>query len=68
MMDMGQHAIKEWPEPELLHQVLVPGLEDRARLAPELVTFEQLTSGRSHRRRPSVTRQLSMPDLVPCFS
>ena len=45
LMDMGQHAIKEWPEPQLLYQVLVPGLEDRARLAPEINTFEQITTG-----------------------
>ena len=44
-MDMGQHAIKDWPEPQLLHQVLVPGLEDRARLTPELNTFEQISTG-----------------------
>ena len=46
LMDMGQHAIKEWPEPQLLHQVLIPGLEDRARLASGINTFEQITTGR----------------------
>lgn len=45
IMDMGQHAIKDWPEPQLLLQVLVPGLEDRARLASDLNTFEQITTG-----------------------
>jgi len=46
-MDMGQHAIKDWPEPQLLYQVLIPGLEDRARLTPELNTFEQISTGGS---------------------
>ncbi len=45
LMDMGQHAIREWPEPQLLHQVLIPGLEDRARLIPDINTFEQITTG-----------------------
>lgn len=45
VMDMGQHIIKHWPEPQLLHQVLVPGLEDRARLMPELATLEQVAAG-----------------------
>ena len=44
-MDMGQHAIENWPEPQLLTQVLIPGLEDRARLTPELNTFEQTSTG-----------------------
>lgn len=44
-MDMGQHAIQDWPEPQLLHQVLVPGLEDRARLISSLATCEQITAG-----------------------
>ena len=47
-MDMGQHAISDWLEPQLLHQVLVPGLEDRARLTPDLNTFEQITTGKLH--------------------
>lgn len=44
-MDMGQHAIQELPEPKQLYQVLVPGLEDRARLCPEIVTYEQISTG-----------------------
>ena len=47
MMDMGQHAIQDLPEPKQLYQVLVPGLEDRARICPEIITFEQITTGAS---------------------
>ena len=45
IMDMGQHAIQDSPEPKQLYQVLVPGLEDRARLCPEIMTYEQITTG-----------------------
>ena len=45
VMEMGQHALKTWPEPLQLYQVLVPGLEDRALLFPNLTTFEQITPG-----------------------
>lgn len=47
LMDMGQHGLKDWPEPQPLHQVLVPGLEDRARQMPDLSTLEQITAGAS---------------------
>ena len=45
LIDMGDHVLKTWPEAVQLHQVLVPGLEDRARLFPALSTYEQTSPG-----------------------
>ncbi|KAK9818038.1 hypothetical protein WJX72_006076 [[Myrmecia] bisecta] len=45
VMDMGTHVLKELEEPTQLHQILVPGLEERARMQPAISTVEQLAPG-----------------------
>ena len=44
-MDMGMHVFHDLPEPKQLFQILVPGLEERARMLPKLSTAEQLSPG-----------------------
>lgn len=48
LMDMGQHVVQDYPQPLSLHQVLLPGLEDRARAFPPLSSAKQLAPGRVH--------------------
>ena len=45
VMDMGQHVVQDYAQPLTLHQILVPGLEDRARAFPRLSTAKQLSPG-----------------------
>ena len=45
-MDMGTHVFHDLPEPKQLFQILVPGLEERARMLPKLSTAEQLSPGK----------------------
>lgn len=45
VMDMGQHVVQDYAQPLTLHQVMVPGLEDRARTFPNLSTAKQLSPG-----------------------
>lgn len=45
VMDMGQHVVQDLAQPLTLHQILVPGLEDRARAFPLLSTARQLSPG-----------------------
>ncbi len=45
VMDMGQHVVQDYAQPLTLHQVMVPGLEDRARAFPRLSTARQLSPG-----------------------
>lgn len=45
VMDMGQHVLQDCPQPLTLHQVMVPGLEDRSQTFPALVTARQLSPG-----------------------
>lgn len=45
VMDMGQHVVQDLAQPLTLHQVLVPGLEDRARAFPPVSTVQQLSPG-----------------------
>ena len=45
VMDMGQHVVQDYAQPLSLHQVMVPGLEDRARAFPSLSTARQLSPG-----------------------
>ncbi|DBA75610.1 TPA: hypothetical protein ACH3X2_009160 [Trebouxia sp. C0005] len=45
VMDMGQHVVQDYAQPLTLHQILVPGLEDRARTFPRLSTAKQLSPG-----------------------
>ena len=44
-MDMGQHVVQDCPQPLTLHQVMVPGLEDRSQTFPNLATARQLSPG-----------------------
>ena len=45
LMAMGQHVVQDYPQPLALHQVLLPGLEDRARAFPPLSSARQLAPG-----------------------
>ena len=45
VIDMGQHVVQDYAQPLTLHQVMVPGLEDRARAFPRLSTARQLSPG-----------------------
>ncbi|KAL3145789.1 hypothetical protein ABBQ38_015166 [Trebouxia sp. C0009 RCD-2024] len=45
VMDMGQHVVHDYDQPLTLHQIMVPGLEDRARSFPPLATARQLSPG-----------------------
>ena len=45
VMDMGQHVVQDLAQPLTLHQVMVPGLEDRAHAFPPLSTAQQLSPG-----------------------
>lgn len=45
LVDMGQHVVQDYPQPLALHQVLLPGLEDRARAFPPLNSARQLAPG-----------------------
>ena len=45
VMDMGQHVVQDCPQPLTLHQVMVPGLEDRSQTFPNLATARQLSPG-----------------------
>ena len=45
VMDMGQHIVQDYAMPLTLHQMMVPGLEDRARTFPHLSTARQLSPG-----------------------
>ena len=40
-----QHCFKDWPEPQKLVQLMVPGLEERARMFSPLSTLSQLSPG-----------------------
>ena len=48
VMDMGQHVVPDCPQPLTLHQVMVPGLEDRSQTFPNLATARQLSPGGIH--------------------
>ncbi len=45
VMVMGQHVVQDYAQPLTLHQIMVPGLEDRARTFPALSTAKQLSPG-----------------------
>ena len=60
VMDMGQHVVQDYAQPLTLHQVMVPGLEDRAHAFPPLSTARQLSPGNSHGR---LCPGLSYPNL-----
>ena len=45
VMHMGQHVVQDYAQPLTLHQIMVSGLEDRARTFPALSTAKQLSSG-----------------------
>lgn len=45
LVDMGQHVVQDYPQPLALHQVLLPGLGDRARAFPPLNSARQLAPG-----------------------
>ncbi|DBB15937.1 TPA: hypothetical protein ACH3X3_003311 [Trebouxia sp. C0006] len=45
VMDMGQHVVQDYAQPLTLHQIMVSGLEDRARTFPALSTAKQLSPG-----------------------
>ena len=40
-----QHCFKDWADPQKLMQVLVPGLEERARMFMPLSTLSQISPG-----------------------
>ena len=46
VMDMGQHVVQDCAQPLTLHQVMVPGLENRSQMFPSLATARQLSPGR----------------------
>lgn len=45
VMDMGLHAIPTLVEPQQMVQVLIPGVEERARHLPPLASFGRLMPG-----------------------
>ncbi|KAK9828712.1 hypothetical protein WJX72_001669 [[Myrmecia] bisecta] len=45
VIDMGLHLLPGLQEPQQLHQVLVPGLQERARLLPPLLSIKQISPG-----------------------
>ncbi len=45
VMGTGQHVVHDYDQPFTLHQIMVPGLEDRARSCPPLSTAKQLSPG-----------------------
>ena len=45
VMDMGLHAIPTLVEPQQMIQVLIPGVEERARHLPPLASFGRLMPG-----------------------
>jgi len=45
MFSYVQHCFKDWADPQKLIQVLVPGLEERARMFMPLSTLSQLSPG-----------------------
>ena len=47
VMDMGLHAIPTLVEPQQIIQVLIPGVEERARHLPPLTSFSRLMPGQS---------------------
>ncbi len=67
VVDMGLHLLTGLPEAQQLHQVLVPGLQERARRLPPLQSAQQLspgeqadmsTSGHNIRTRAGVLRYI----------
>ena len=71
LMDMGQHVVQDYPQPLSLHQVLLPGLEDRARAFPPLSSAKQLAPGRVHYHLDSFphpsTAALNPLSRCPCI-
>ncbi len=47
VMDMGLHAIPTLVEPQQIIQVLIPGVEERARHLPPLMSSSRLMPGES---------------------
>ena len=45
VIDMGQHVVQDYAQPLTLNQIMVPGLEDRARTFPCLSSAKQLSPG-----------------------
>ncbi|KAK9805480.1 hypothetical protein WJX72_000629 [[Myrmecia] bisecta] len=45
VVDMGLHQLARSTEPQQLHQILVPGILDRARHLPPLMSVKQLSPG-----------------------
>ncbi len=45
VMDMGLHAIPTLVEPQQIIQVLIPGVEERARHLPPLMSSSRLMPG-----------------------
>ena len=45
VMDMGQHVVQDCAQPLTLHQVMMPGLENRSQMFPSLPIARQLSPG-----------------------
>ena len=63
-MDMGQHVVQDYAQPLTLYQVVVPGLEDRARTFPRLSTARQLSSG-GHMSNPERLNSINCKVIAP---
>lgn len=61
VMDMGLHAIPTLVEPQQMIQVLVPGVEERARHLPPLATFGRLMPGTPFCMLPHLPICVHMP-------
>lgn len=61
VMDMGLHAIPTLVEPQQMIQVLIPGVEERARHLPPLTSIGRLMPGLLE----SVGSLKQSPDWVP---
>ena len=59
VMDMGLHAIPTLVEPQQMIQVLIPGVEERARHLPPLASFGRLMPGMSS-FSPSLAKQFQL--------
>ncbi len=45
LMHMGLHILDSLPSPTQLYQLILPGMEERARFFPAIRTREQLSAG-----------------------
>ena len=61
VMDCGQHLLKGWPEPQKVHSILVPGLEERARMLGPLSTFNQISPGTAFTLSAHPCNELLLP-------